>query len=72
MNEDEKRALAERVEKLFCYNRKTVEEAVNELFAKGVPNGCFQDYYLLSLITGVISCIEVIVGHHEEEEQSNG
>lgn len=40
------------------FPRSLISDTVNELVAKGFPNGCFQDYTAVSEVMDVISQVE--------------
>lgn len=41
------------------FPRGLISETVNELVAKGYPNGCFQDYTAVTEVIGILSQAEM-------------
>ncbi len=54
--------------KHYGYSKEEWEEAVDELEKNGISKGCFQDYYLLSLVIGWLINYESII---EVESDAN-
>lgn len=61
MKLDEKETNSVAKLKQFCknvHNRKAVHDMIDELCAKGIAKGCYQDYGLLIAFLEVLTAIE--------------
>lgn len=56
----EEQKIIKRVNEIIKRDPRLIDETVNTLISKGVPNGAFQDYALVSDIIGLLGHITVI------------
>ena len=68
---EDREAICSKLEEIFDHaTAKSITETFDELNMRGVPNGAFQDYYLLSLLFDLQSKI-IAVKRSLEARYSN-
>ena len=71
MNQEEKQAICEKLEMIFAFaDSDLLSKTFDMLNQKGIANGCFQDYFVLSELLSLQS--KIIAIKKSMEARNNG
>lgn len=69
---DEERKIIKRVNEIITRDPELIDDTVDMLIRRGVPNGAFQDYALVSDILGLLGYITVLADNQQKRRAKEG
>ena len=69
---EEERKIIKRVNEIIARDPQLIDDTVDMIIRRGVPNGAFQDYALVSDILGLLAYLGVVADNQQKRRAKEG